>query len=293
MMRILLTGASGFLGSRIARALLARGHQVVATRRRETRFAQVQGDASAIAWIDASQAAEAFPVDAVVHAACDYGRNQPDAAAVLEANRDFPLRILASAAATGTRCFINIGTSLPAGVSPYASAKNQFLVQASRMPRAQTALITLAAEQFYGPGDDERKFIAWLIGNCLRGVDPIPLTQGEQLRDIIHVDDVVAAVLVALAASWGEGATVTLPVGTGVGTSIRALAESIARLCGYRGTLGFGMVPYRTAEPMRSIADPSAMAALGWKAGIPLDEGLAAVVAAAQATRSALPGGVR
>ncbi len=104
------------------------------------------------------------------------------------------------------------------------------------------------------------------------------LGSGTPRREFLHVDDMAAACLHVLALDSETYQANTQPecshinVGTGVDVTIRELAETIARVTGYRGALRFD--PSKPDGPPRKLLDVSRLQALGWRAGYGLEDGL-------------------
>jgi nucleoside-diphosphate-sugar epimerase len=101
---------------------------------------------------------------------------------------------------------------------------------------------------------------------------------GSPLREFLHVDDLGEACVFALE-HWRPGPQELhfLNVGTGVDLSIRDLAEQVATATGFRGTIEWD-ASKPDGTPKKQL-DVSRLAALGWRARIPLAEGLASTVA--------------
>src|SRR5688572_21463245 len=99
---ILLTGASGYLGSHLARAFVQAGHRVLLLKRQSSkldRLGPVLGDLEAFDIEDGIEQPfkTSDPIDAVVHCATSYGRAGESSIAVFEANTALPLRLLETA----------------------------------------------------------------------------------------------------------------------------------------------------------------------------------------------------
>src|SRR6185369_1190779 len=98
-MRILLTGATGYLGSHLAQALVEQGHQVIVLKRSFSDTRRLAGISSRLVMYDLDRCGlddpfrEYAPLDAVVHAATVYGRNGESAADLVGANLVFPLQV--------------------------------------------------------------------------------------------------------------------------------------------------------------------------------------------------------
>jgi GDP-L-fucose synthase len=101
---------------------------------------------------------------------------------------------------------------------------------------------------------------------------------GRPRREFMHVDDAAAACLFVFeldGSHYGSCATPQrshINIGTGIDCSIRELAESMARVVGYGGRIVFD--PTKPDGAPRKLLDVSRLTALGWKAAIPLEEGL-------------------
>lgn len=123
----------------------------------------------------------------------------------------------------------------------------------------------------YGPGDGEARFLPSLL-RALREGRPFPSTSGTQRRDFIHVEDVAAA-LVALVRSEVSGA---VNIGTGDGPALREVAEEAARAMGAPAELlRFGELPQRAGDPPALLADVTRLRAevgftprIGWREGV-------------------------
>lgn len=284
-MRVLITGATGFLGGALVRACLAAGMDVVAARRPHSPVDRLADVADRVTFHDVSDdgldaaLGTATPCDAIIHAATCYGRNGEAWTAVFEANTRFPLRLLERAVARGVGTFINIDTVLDPQVNAYALSKRQFAdwgrLAACHSPALR--FVNVRLEHIYGPGDDASKFVTHIIRRCLANAESIPLTEGLQRRDFIHVSDAVAGLRQLLEVGhggllptgWSE-----FDLGSGEAVRLRDLVELVHRLSASRAGLQFGALPYRANESMESVADTAALRALGWQCRIPLAEGL-------------------
>ena len=282
-MRVLLTGATGFLGSHLAGALLARGDDLHAIRRASSSFARLEAVANRIRWHDASTGADevmrlARPA-VVIHAATHYGRGGGTDADVERVNYHWPVALLGAAPA-GT-VFVNIDTSLPPALGAYARTKRRFAEHARRAAGdGHTRVLNVKLESVYGPGDDPAKFQMTLIAALLRGDVVFPMTPGAQSRDYIFVADAVEATLrlVDYAVASGDP-YLAAGVGRGEAVTIRRFAETARAAAGSATRLEFGALPYRAGELMEARADISLLRTLGWAGGRPLEDGLRETIA--------------
>ncbi len=137
----------------------------------------------------------------------------------------------------------------------------------------------------YGPGDDPAKLLPGAIQAAVAR-QPFDMSEGEQVREWLHVGDAVRALLAAITTAPPESVT-TVNVGTGEGVRLRDLVSLVFRLAGANPSLvRAGARPYRAAEMHRLVMDVSrATAALGgWRPRITLHDGLEALVRGAAAT---------
>lgn len=283
-MKILVTGASGFLGSALARRLHASGHEVGLLLRPGSRLERLAGlDLPAWRCADTAEAAQAvrgFAPDALVHTACAYGRQGETAADLLATNVALGLALLQALAGTaraeGPRpLFLNTGSALPPDASAYALSKQQFSDWGRLLARAGGAqFINIRLQHMYGPGDDASKFSTRVLQACRRHEPRLPLTAGAQRRDFIYIDDVLDGYECLLRQAGALAPDAELDLGSGQAPTLREFVELAHRLTGSRSVLGFGDVPYRPGEPMLCQADLAAMAALGWQPRWSLEDGL-------------------
>ena len=283
-MKILLTGASGFLGSALALHWRNAGHQVALLLRPTSKSDRLRGlEAS----FDIGRCTNDAEVDSfvkqvqpevVVHTACAYGRQGETSLQLFDVNLRLGLVILqALQNAAQAVSFINTDSALASDVSPYALSKNQFaqwgriLVNQSG---GQLSFINVLLQHMYGPGDDASKFTTHVLHACQRNDPELKLTAGEQARDFIYIDDVVSAYDTLLKQRHQLDTLQDIEVGSGVAPTIRQFVEDAHRLTVSRTELLFGALPYRANEVMHCLANVARMAQLGWVPAFDLNAGL-------------------
>jgi nucleoside-diphosphate-sugar epimerase len=122
----------------------------------------------------------------------------------------------------------------------------------------------------YGPGEKPRRLVPAVIRALLRG-EPARLNSGQQVRDFLHVDDVAAATW-AVAKSDLTGA---VNVASGVPVRITDLVETIANQMGGRPQLDWGAVPDGPRDVPRIVADVRRLRqATGWSPSLSLEAGI-------------------
>lgn len=289
MKTVLLTGATGFLGSHLLGMLLEEGYSVLIIKRSTSDTWRINHLLNQVKAYDADTTPletvfDNQKIDFVVHTACSYGRNSQLKHKVVETNILFGLHLLDLAVANGIRAFLNTDTFFNNGgpsrqyLSSYTLSKKQFLewlVQSS----SSVQTVNMKLQHLYGPKDGESKFIPWVITQFRKQVARISFTEGRQLRDFTYVDDVARAYLTVL------DSIETLPlysefvVGTGSRTSVRDLVEIMRdRYVEQQGTkvgvLGFGDLPYQDGEIMNVETDNAALLRLGWSPEVTLCDGI-------------------
>ena len=288
-MRILLTGPSGFLGSALVQFWANRGHQLsllarpsscvdlladLQTSVRVMRTSSPDGIAAVVG--------EVTP-DVIVHTACTYGRKGESALDVMDTNMRLGVSLLQaildrnSPEGTPPTLFLNTGTGLKPSVSLYALSKTQFSAWGSALAAStpqRLKFIDIRLQQMYGPGDDDSKFVAHVIKACRQNVPRLFLTMGEQLRDFIHIDDVVQAYDLILERNHEFAESDAIDVGSGDAVTIRSFVEQVRQVTGAETVLEFGAVEYRANEDMLCVADTKRLRSLGWQPTVPLTTGL-------------------
>ncbi|MBX7195035.1 MAG: SDR family NAD(P)-dependent oxidoreductase [Sandaracinaceae bacterium] len=305
-MKILVTGGAGFIGSHVADAFLAAGHDVtviddLSSGRRENvpagaRFVQL--DIRDQAAVDALFAATRF--DAMSHQAAQTSVSVSTREPVRDAQINVlgTIHLLEAAVRTGVAhvVFASTGGAIYGEVpeptlasletpqrplSPYACSKlacEAYLRRYAHDFALEATVLRYA--NVYGPRQDphgEAGVVAIFTQRLMAG-EPIRVNarkvEGDAgcVRDYVYVGDVVKANLRALTRQIG------LPVvhcATGVETTTRTLAERIERALGVKGSIG--VAPRRDGDVERSVLEPTREAT--GTAPTSLDEGLAATVA--------------
>jgi UDP-glucose 4-epimerase len=254
-MKVLLTGASGFLGRRVAELVFAGGHDVVSI----GRSAPDQAEPTAVHFIRADltdgvevrrAAGEAGDVDSIIHLAAMVPKNvgQDDAATAFATNLMGTVHVFG---AFGRAEQANIVAStaevygLPEGhgklreeseprpLSWYGASKVAAEVYCRTLEHHDHMHIAiLRFTVLYGAGDTIERAIPNFVRNAVRG-EPIGIFGGEELRDYLHVEDAAQAVIVA----WQRRLSGTYNVGSGHGVAVRDAADAVLRISGGSSTI--------------------------------------------------------
>jgi len=300
--RLLVTGASGFVGAAVVRAAVERGLAVSAVVRPGSPATRLEPFAGEVEILhadlaDAAQISDAVVAarpDACIHLAAAGAVTRSDDLEVLLATNALGPALLARAlAATGCHRLVTAGSSseygpvdvamdevrtVPAPDDPYGVAKLAGGLLARVIARP-LGLQTVHARLFsvYGPGEDPQRLVASVVAALLQH-RPIDLSPGEQVRDFVYVDDVAAALLDAALRPGLDDLVVNL--GTGLQTSVRELCLLAAELTGADPRLlRFGARPYRPGERFAWRAATTRADWLGFRSATSLREGLTRTIA--------------
>lgn len=261
MRHVLITGATGFLGSTLTRALRARGDRVTGIGRDEQKSRDLERCGATVLRHDLTSplSAEVLnscgAVDAVVHCAALSSPSGPREAFVRH-NVIATQNTVSLAKALGVQRFVYVSTPavyfrfadqhrvgedtvLPAPLTPYADTKRRGEEIALASP--EIGPVVLRPRGLYGKGDTA--LLPRLVRAARSG--PLPLLRdGKAETDITHIDDAVSAIICALCAP-GAIAGNTFNVSGGEGVRIKTIAgAACARL---------GMTPRWRTMPLKPL----------------------------------------
>jgi UDP-glucose 4-epimerase len=278
MLRVLITGGTGFIGSYVVENLKARGHDVVLL----DRSGRIREDVDVVLGDirDAAGVMDAVShCDAVMHLAGVLGTAETveEPLPAVETNIIGGLNVFKAVRRYGVPA-VNIAAANHWMRNPYSITKKaaeRFALMANEEWGTRIALIR--ALNVYGPGQKAepiRKLVPNLILPILRGEPVVIFGDGQQVSDMIYVEDV--AELLVRALLWEHGCyDSVMEAGTGRATTVLEVAEAVIRELG-KGEID--MRPMRPGEIPNSIVlgDPGTLKPLGMKAEdlTTLEEGL-------------------
>jgi nucleoside-diphosphate-sugar epimerase len=289
MMRVLITGPSGFIGTHCLRRLLAEVCEIHAVNR-----AGAGEHSERVTWHGANlrDPAQASALVAKVRPThllhCAWVAT-PRVYAHSPENADWLQSGIALASAFGadggTR-FVGVGSSAEYDPGDTPCVEDQTPIRPATIYgkcKAACWLATQAAAQQhgfsaawgrlflpYGPGDQPQRLVPLVLA-ALRAGKPVPTTQGTQQRDFVYAPD-AADLLVRLLLSAESGA---FNVGTGRATTIRSVIEYLASRCGRPELPQFGAMAPAPGEPAVLVADMLKVRdRLSWSAPTDVRQGL-------------------
>jgi len=298
--RVLVTGAAGFIGSHLVRALLARGDEVAAIDNLSTglfrRLDPIKGEIDFVEGDILDPAAVTVAIagcDAVLHEAAipSVARSVKDPVATNAVSTEGTIQVVLAAARTGCRRVVLASSSAVYGSSPHLP-RHESQVPAPQSPYAASKLAaeaylhslgqlldieTVALRYFniFGPDQDPASEYAAVVPKFITAaLRDEPLTihgDGLQSRDFTYIDNVVSANLLALDAAGASG--LTCNIGCGSRFTLLDLVDAIG--AGLGRPLRVEHVEPRAGDVRDSQADIAmARERLGYEVAVPFEEGI-------------------
>jgi nucleoside-diphosphate-sugar epimerase len=301
--RVLVTGASGFIGSHLTRRLIRDGAEVHALTSTvssvyPTRLLDVRdqitlhegslADRGALNIVAAAvMPAYVFHLGAYTHV----GKSWQRVDECIQVNIQGTVNLLMALEPTGFTRFVNIGTSEIYGdvdvpfredarvhpISPYAVSKHTAEEICRLFATARSwPIVRVRPFNAYGPMQSPDRVVPEIITRGLQN-QPLQMTQGLQTREFNYVEDLADGMVQAAVTPGVDGELFNL--GNGREVSMRELATLILSLLDDPVTPEFGALPERPIEIPRMHADTAkAEHTLGWRAGTSLEDGLARTI---------------
>jgi len=299
-MKVLLTGASGFIGAHVARWLLDRNHDLAVVALPDDPLNRLACLRDRLNILRAPLEETGAIRDAVLKfqpETCIHLAWYAEPGQYLHSPKNIPalaasLSLFEALRNAGCRRIVGAGTCLeyntdfgylreetPAKpASLYAAAKLSCgLLGEQLAASSQTSFAWGRIFYPYGPKEDPRRLVPSAIAALSQGRF-FEATEGNQIRDYIHVADVASAFgMLAEQETCG-----VFNISSGVPVSVRQLLEMLGGLYGQNHLLHFGALPGRPSDPPFICGCNDRLKSLGWRPSFSLAEGLADTITAAE-----------
>jgi UDP-glucose 4-epimerase len=296
MKKVLITGASGFVGNNLARFLLSRGDEVHLLLRKshaQWRLKDILQDVnihnadlvdpdSVAAAVNSSRAEWIFHLAA--HGAYS---SQIDTARIVQTNIMGTINLVQACLKTGFEAFVNTGSSSEYGFKDHAPAENEWIDPNSHYAVAKASatlfcrytarnlgvrIPTLRLYSVYGPYEEPTRLVPTLIVNGLEKRLP-PLVNPKIARDFVYADDVTRAYLLAATLESDDPGAV-YNIGSGTQTSIAELVETTRQALGITMQPEWGSMEDRIWDTDTWVCDNRlAIEKLGWRPDHSFEQG--------------------
>lgn len=286
--RVLITGASGFIGSSMARFLSDKGAQVFATSRSER-----SGIDDNFTWLTCSfsslEEVEELFDKVKPHLIYHFSGQVTGSTDIKHVSGTFhslvtsTVNLLTAATHRGCERIILIGSCRePADLnefpdSPYSVAKLTASAYGNMFWNCyKTPIVTVRTFVTYGPGQPSNMLIPYVAHSLLDNQSP-KLSSGKWESDWIYIDDVIEGIYTASLTPDING--LTLDLGTGQLTSVKEVVGKIEKYVESEAAPLFGVLPDRTHEHIRTANTEFTFQKLKWRAKTSLDTGLMKTIA--------------
>ena len=271
-MNILLLGATGYLGKNIY-YYLNRKHTVYCLTRNGIVRNVDDISKTDIIYENLEEAIDKVKFDWLINSVGAYDNNQNGYKNLIDANYYFPFSVFDITIKNGIKNYINIGTSLPSSVGLYSLIKNQLSeIMEGIALKEKINFANLRLEMFYGGEYVGHKTFFDSIVSSMRKNEIIDVTDGEQRRDIIRVEDVVRLIETIINSDYISG-YMNLDVGSGENAKMREIEVFLKELCKSESVIRFGAIPKRENEPS-TLSDISWYKNIGFQLQYSFWEGL-------------------
>ena len=272
--RVLVTGASGFIGSHTVAELVRRGAHVAATTRAlpiEIAQVSIKVDSGMETGI-----AE-FKPQCVIHLATKFmpSHTEKDISPLIESNIEFGTRVLQVSTELGA-IFLTASShwqhyqgEIYSPISLYAATKQAFITVAEYYKVAGLDFRELTLFDSYGINDFRQKLVSLLLQAAQSG-EAIEMGEGNQLIDLLYVSDTVSALL--MLADMQKNIDTTYVARSHFPLTVRELVSKVESVTGHEIKAQWGI---REPRPREMIQDwQFGTQLLGWKPEVSLEQGI-------------------
>lgn len=296
--RVLITGASGFIGRHLLHQLRTYGSHISTISRKKNNDFPKDIEQYVIDIKDThaiEECVHSYQPDYIFHLAAYKERNENIQAfySSIETNLIGTLNVFSAAKdENSVQSIVTLGTAEEYGnnvppfderfrespVTPYSFSKICVSHMGELFFHLYDLPVTIIRPTLaYGPGQGTDMFLPSLITSLLEN-KPFEMTLGEQTRDFVYVTDLVDALILASQNTKAHGQIIN--IGSGIPIKLADIAEKIENIIGKTGLVNLGGKPYRNNEIMEYYVElKKADDILRWKAKTSIEDGLKETIA--------------
>ncbi len=300
-MKALVTGATGFVGSNLARRLLRDGHEVhlfVRAQTNQWRLDEIRHDLRihtvSLDDVDIVEAAVAsIKPDWIFHLAAHGAYStQTELHRMMQVNIQGTVNLVEACLKTGFDTFVNTGSSSEYGWKDHAPPESEYLEPNSyySFTKASATLFcqyaakvhkvripTLRLYSVFGPYEEPSRLMPTLITHAMQGKLP-PLVDPDIARDYIFTEDVNDAYMAAVNKHTKDLGAI-YNVGSGTQTSLREVVEVVRRVFNLSMEPQWGSMPNRAWDTSVWVSDNAKIrSVLGWQPEHSFEDGFTKMV---------------
>lgn len=279
--KVLITGATGFIGSHLTRSLIGKGFEVGIIKREKSDVWRIKNLLDKLVTYDVDlrdtrkvfKAVSHFRPDVIFHLATYYAVdcNLQEIPLMLDTNVLGAVNLLEASKESMVKLFVNASSCFV-----YKESKDKLRENADLSPLNLYALTKIQTEQActfytkkyglktitfrlfppYGPADHERRLIPYVIKSLLER-EKLKMTTGKQRWDFVYVDDIVNAYFKLLCVFDLPQKHEIFNIGTGNTVSVREVVSQIKKIIGVELESDWGAIPHRKSEIWFTCADIS------------------------------------
>ena len=301
MKRVIVTGATGFVGANLVRRLLADGHEahlLVRPGHSKWRIQEIKPDVR----LHEVELGDSETVSRTVHeirpewifhlAAHGAYSSQTDLAQMVETNIAGTINLVQACLKTGFEAFVNTGSSSEYGFKDHPPSEEELVEPNSHYAvtkasatlfcrhtaqRENVYLPTLRLYSVYGPYEEPARLMPTIISKGVRNELP-PLVDPDIARDFVFTEDVCDAYVLAATSKAGEPGEI-YNVGSGEQTTLRDVVDVARRVLSISEKPTWGSMPNRNWDTAVWVSDNKKIRRLlGWKPMHTFEEGFKSMV---------------
>ncbi len=278
-MKVLITGANGYLGSHITNMFIENNADVTIVVRKSSDLNKISKLLNKINILylddlDFFLKVKKVKIDILINAIVDYGREGLQYYSQIETNVLLPFKILDSVGKEKGFIYFTFDSFYTKQEFIEKKIMPQYVLSKLQLnewldlyqKNTNETIVVLRLEHVIGNNESVNKFNGWILNQLKINTPVIQLTNCEQIRDYIYINDIVDSIsLLIKSRNFIDNKYNLIEVGSGVGYSIRTFVENLHKMTNSNSILEFGAIANRFNEIQSSTANNKFLYSLGWR----------------------------